>query len=88
MIEKTLYLSNDGFVFTTPELCLEYEKKRDRWTAAMKEIHPPEGSSLDLSKWIPLSPYRADTIEPEGKPRGFLEQLAYLQRLATFMAEE
>lgn len=89
MLEKTLYFSDDGFAFPTRELCLEYEKKRARWTAAMKEIPPPEGVSLDLGEWMPLSPYRAGTIElAAGRAEVFLKQLAYLQELAAFMASD
>lgn len=88
MHEQTVYLSNDGFIFTTPEQCLEYEKKRARWTAAMEEIPPPEGIFLDLSEWMPRSSYRAGTIREASDARGFLEKLAYLQRLAMFMTEE
>lgn len=90
VLEKTLYFSNDGFAFPTPELCLEYEKKkRALWTAAMKEIPPPEGISLDLGEWMPSSPYRAGTIKlAAGEAEVFLEQLAYLQKLAAFMASD
>ena len=88
MNEQTVYISNDGFIFTTPEQCLEYEKKRARWTAAMEEIPPPEGICLDLSEWMPRSPYRAGTIREASEARDFLEKMTYLQRLAVFMAEE
>ena len=83
-----MYISGDGFIFITPEHCLEYEKKRARWTAAMEEIPPPEGFSLDLSEWMPRSPYRSGTIREASDARNFLEKLAYLLRLAEFMAEE
>jgi hypothetical protein len=107
--EQTIYFSDDGYSFTSPELCLEYERQKARWDAAMQELTPPDGDEgdLDMARWAPAStripfsrtPIRdvqlpavlrgaPNRLRSDAEPRAFLERLAYLQKLAAFMAEE